>query len=108
MKVTEDKTTEYHSYTRSIVIEGLPAEEYKGYTHKGKLWVPDFAVAVWNHGEPITTIKVTGPILKKDGTPSESQRGEKRYATPLTHRSTRWSTPAPAWLLELFGIEVPA
>jgi hypothetical protein len=105
MEVTEDRTREVRYYQRTVEFTGRPAEDYVGYVNKGKQWIPSRAYAKYNHGEPITDIKVSGPLAKKDGTPSVVEV-DVRYITPA-HRG--WGHPfdhrAPEWLLELFNIE---
>jgi hypothetical protein len=110
MNITEDSSSEVHYHTRRVHFEGAPAEPYVGFIHKGKLWVPDTASARWDHEQPIQKITVSGPILKKDGTPSQN-RGKREYLTPADPMWARaaaeggWYAQAPAWLLELFGIQ---
>jgi hypothetical protein len=106
MNITRDSAREVHTHSRSIAFEGHEPEEYNGFSHNGKLWIPAQAYAEWQHGKPIQQITVQGNILKKDGTPGQS-RGRQRYATPA---SRSWDTPfgtnAPEWLLELFADSV--
>lgn len=110
MKITSDTVRETRYYDRSIYFEGREPELWSGYNHSGKFWLPHFATAKYVHGKEIDTIHVVGKILKKDGTPS-THTAKRRYVTPQNPawgRSDSWATTAPGWLLEAFGIEVPA
>lgn len=107
MSITHDGSTETHWHARTIEFDGADPLVITGYSHTGKTWVPDSAHARWDHGKAIERINVSGNILKKDGTP-----GQLRYSQALnTPAHINWGKPygkpAPAWLLELFGIEVP-
>jgi hypothetical protein len=109
MKITptEDSLAEVHTYTRRIRFDGAEATAITGYSHRGKHFIPDFAIAKWEYGKPIHRIDVIGNVLKKDGTPGQN-RAEVRYETPA---SISWNTPfgtnAPEWLIELFADSKP-
>ena len=108
--VTEDRLGEVHRHNRRIEFEGAPAQPHLGYSHKGKQFIPVAAGTSWDHGKEPETITVQGPLLKKDGTPGETIVSTK-YDTPFSYwwgDNRDWNNPdAPAWLLELFDIEVP-
>jgi hypothetical protein len=102
MKVTQNKLVEIHQYRRGVEFEGAAPEVYHGDTHRGKRWIPDYAYAQWNHGEPIEEISVRGAILKQDGTPGQ-HRGDITYYTPACAWWARSFRRAPQWVLDLFA-----
>lgn len=109
--VTHNNTRETHYYDRSIEFDGgSPILLKRNYSHGGKQFVPDIALARWKHGDAIEHITVKGFVLKKDGLPG-NQRTELEFITPANRwfgQSKNFTGPeAPAWLLELFDIEVP-
>ena len=109
--VIDTELIEIHTYVRKIVFEGAaPVLLERNYSHGGKEFIPDTAHSKWNHGEPAKTITVSGGVLKKDRTIGE-QRAQLTYITPANQwwgqRRSFTDPEAPAWLLELFDIEVP-
>lgn len=103
VQVTNKAAVEIHEHRLGISFEGAAPELYGGYTHKGKKWLPDFAFAKWQHGQPITEISLRGYILKQDGTPSQN-RGDITYLTPGHPNAGKGFRPtAPQWLLDLFA-----
>ena len=109
LQILTDDTYETHTFKRKIHLEGAqPLLIARNYSHGGKQMLPTFARAIWSFGEQIGVISVYGPVLKKDGTPGQ-QEAEMSYLTPHHPRwgksSGYWEPPAPAWLLELFGIK---
>ena len=104
--VTDDTTHEVRYYQRTIELEGVEPIllEYR-YSHGGKQFRPDKAYTQWGHGAPVTSITLHGPVLKADGTESKS-RTSLKYVTPADYSWGKgWDIEAPAWLLDLFGIE---
>jgi hypothetical protein len=102
LKIIENRLVETHEHRRGIGFEGAEPEPYDGYTHKGKMWLPDFAFAQWVHGKPIEEISLRGSILKQDGTPSQ-HRGDITYQTVDYRWFSSRSRLAPQWLLDLFA-----
>ena len=106
--IKEDRTGTVHRHSRRIEFEGAEPQQHHAYSHRGKLFIPVAASAGWDHGEEPTTIGVSGPLLKKDGTPGETIIS-CRFSTPANKwwgQGKSFADPdAPAWLLELFGIE---
>ena len=108
--IKEDRSGEVHKHNRRIEFDGAePLVLGRGsYTHRGKQFIPVAARAAWDHGRPIEQIELSGPILKKNGKPGE-YIASVTYKTPANRwwdRGETWTDPpAPAWLLELFGIE---
>ena len=105
--IKEDRRGEVHTHSRRIEFEGAaPIYLERRYSHGGKEFIPDEALATWQHGEPITDIVVEGFVLKKDRT-SGQQRATLRYATPAnkSYGKSYGNDPAPDWVLELFDIK---
>jgi hypothetical protein len=108
IKVTNRTDIEVHTHTVVIEFEGAEPMTWQGFSHKGKTVVPVRAKASYKHGQPIKVITLYVRVCKKDGTVGNAET-EHSFETPhSTSWGTRWGTNAPAWLLELFGIEVPA
>ena len=109
--IKADRRGEVHRHSRNIEFEGVPAQPHSGYSHRGKQFIPVAAGAGWDHGKPIEKITVQGPLVKKDGTPGDTVVSTK-YITPANRwwgQGQSYTGPdAPAWLLDLFDIEVPA
>ena len=101
MTITEDRLSETHFHTRTLRLVHMDALPTAGWSYKGKQYVPEWAVAQWKHGEPIKSIKVSGSVLKKDGTPGENSTSIE-YTTP-DHKGWRLDGEAPQWLLDLFA-----
>lgn len=105
--ITGDETRETRYYVREIELDGVaPVLLERRYSHGGKEFLPDFAYARWDHGGGIKVIELHGYVLKKDRSTGQ-QRASLKYGTP---NSLYWGRDsvypdAPAWLLELFGIE---
>lgn len=101
-----ERTREDHTYTRFIEFSGVePILLESGHSYGGRLFLPDYATATWNHGSEPGKITVSGCVLKKDGTPGQVRTSVKYSCyweePPVTHM---WSyPPAPRWLLDLFG-----
>lgn len=110
ISITEDKTATVHKHSRRIEFDGAPPQEHHAYSHRNKLFIPVMATTTWGHGRQPEVIFIRGPLVKKDGTPSEIFVDFK-YATPASGDwgvDRRWSNPdAPEWLLKLFGLELP-
>lgn len=111
--VLNDSTEETHYYVRHIELENAAPVliAHRTYSHGGKEFLPDSAQARWSHGDAIREIIVSGYVLKKDRTTGQ-QRTDVRYLTPAHgdwQSNSRWriDPDAPAWLLDLFGIEIP-
>jgi hypothetical protein len=104
LQVTEDELCTVHYHTRTIDFgNAAPILLDRRYSHGGKEFLPDRAFAKWTHGGAIDQIKVSGYVLKKDRTTGQ-QRATLDYITPAHHAwGTRFATPAPDWLLELFA-----
>jgi len=107
--VKEDLRQEVHKHRRRIEFEGAEPQKHYAYSHRDKLFIPEVASTSWNHGGQPTSIHVRGPVVKKDGTPSTLQV-DFSYRTPANRDWGRQQffkdgPDAPAWLLELFGIE---
>lgn len=106
IRVSEDTTRETRYYDRTIEIEGAPPVLLeRRYSHGGKTFQPDVAMAKWNHGEQIKSIRVAGYVLKKDGAPGV-QRTDVSFCTPASTGWGKgdWRPDAPKWLLDLFGL----
>jgi hypothetical protein len=103
MNVVDSTIEETHYYRRGIELEGAEPQDVRGYTHQGKKFLPDYAYARWEHGEPVKRISLRGHVLKKDGTPGKD-RTDVSYETPASKLCGVGGYPsAPQWLLELFA-----
>ena len=107
--VKEDRTGTVHRHTRRIEFEGAEPQKHHAYSHRDKLFIPAYASIVWEDGGQPTSIFIRGPLVKKDGTPSNISV-DCRFRTPAngywgSDRVFMDGPDAPAWLLELFGIE---
>lgn len=97
MKVTKDVTRA--SYFRGITVEEVPQQPVVGYSHQGKEYLPNRITIKWFDTSEPSQVQVSGPVLKKDGTPSKNF-AECRYS--LNAKNAYGSIPiAPEWLLEL-------
>lgn len=107
MKITKDTTEETRYYRRGIELEEVEpqtvASGFSHISHKGKSFLPDYAFARWDHGQPIEKISLRGHVLRKDGTPGRD-RVDVDYITPADHLHGKgFGYPeAPNWLLVMF------
>ena len=106
IEVTKRTEHEVHTHALYLEFEGAEPMAWSGFTHKGKSVVPVRAKAAYRHGEPIEQITLTVKVCKKGGTVGNIETKE-RFETPHSKVgwNSKWSINAPAWLLEIFGIE---
>ena len=95
MKIVRDITQTKR--TRTLNVAGLPAQPIEGYSFKGKMFVPDYAQAVWYEPEAPNRVEVGGGVVKKDGTV-----GEQRTSYDVHLIDSRWHLAAPQWVKDLF------
>lgn len=95
MKIISDSTLTKR--TRTFHIEGLPAQPVEGYSFKGKMFVPDFARAVWYEPDSPNRVEIGGGVVKKDGTV-----GEQCTSYDVHLIDSRWNLAAPQWVKDLF------
>lgn len=96
MKIISDKTKTKR--TRTFNVEGLPAQPIEGYSFKGKMFVPDYAEAIWYEPEVPGRVEIGGCVVKKDGTV-----GEQRTSYDVHLIDSRWNLAAPQWVRDLFA-----
>jgi hypothetical protein len=97
-----DPTAVQAQYMAYAAVHGADPVRVTGYPHKGKLIVPTRVKAEWARLDlrtdwKLLELKVTGPILRKDGTPGEITGkakwepavGALRFAPPVAE--------APEW-----------
>lgn len=98
MKITSDETTSKH--TRRIAIEGVAAQPVAGYSFKGKEYLPVSIHLSWANDDEPDRVTVSGPVLKKDGTPGR-QYADCDYT--LTGRAWDSRPDAPDWLRRILS-----
>jgi hypothetical protein len=104
MEVVEVRDQEVHNHSRYVYVADAPVLDTHGFSHKEKQFRPNHFAARWDHGQPIKTIRVSGWLLKKDGTEGRV-KVSLEFATPygLATNSASWRILAPDWMLELFA-----
>lgn len=102
MSTEKDITTETRFYVRDIYLEDAEHEPVVGWSYKGKSYQPTCIRARWNHGESPKDFTVWGNVIKKDGTPGESQAECKYRINPPDDRYKSYPD-APQWILDLFA-----
>ena len=102
MKITRTTDRTEHNHSRTFDLEDMePQVVDSGSSHKGKKYIPRQVWAKWEHGKPIREIRVTGPVLKMDGTEG-MQQVRLEYLTPANPSKYSYRSQAPEWLLALF------
>ena len=105
VSVMEDASWEKHQYGRMIRVAGADPVETTSFTNKGKQYIPELLILNWTGTSAPEIVMVSGPVLKKDGTPGQN-----------THRQSYWlpgneyaekinpENQAPMWMQELIGV----
>lgn len=98
VEVSSVATDETHHYVRLVRLSSAPVQDVpeKHWSHKGKQFVPIMLSARWNHGEVPSEVRVTGLLLKKDGSVGTAEV-TIRYGL----EAGGWQRLAPQWISDL-------
>lgn len=116
-KTVKDDSLGYRerkTHTRTVALEpgAVTSLTVIGYTHKGKEIYVDTAYCRWSpptagseglwsaHQITPASVKVSGYILKKDGTVGKA-RASDNYS--LDRTVNHWTPLAPQWVIDLFA-----
>lgn len=106
VSVMEDASWERHQYGRMIRVAGSDPIPCTSFTNKGKQYIPELLVLNWKGTSAPEVVTVSGPVLKKDGTPGQNTH-RQTYWLPGNEYAEKYGEPdnvAPMWMQELIGV----